>query len=72
MDPTNDLPEISTCTTCSFSEDFSNYWTAVVYFKHRNGTFERVSQFQKRQEIGVPHRRFHNARENFSGPPTEV
>lgn len=21
----------STCTTCQFSEDFSNYWTAVLY-----------------------------------------
>jgi len=31
-----------TCTTCFFSEDFSNYWTAVLYFKARNGTFHRV------------------------------
>ncbi|KAH9905853.1 hypothetical protein F4778DRAFT_802291 [Xylariomycetidae sp. FL2044] len=34
----------STCTTCSFSEDFSNYWTANLYFKARNGTYKRVKQ----------------------------
>ncbi|KAL2182251.1 hypothetical protein L209DRAFT_738639 [Thermothelomyces heterothallicus CBS 203.75] len=33
MDPeTHDLVRDSTCTTCTFSEDFSNYWTAVLYF----------------------------------------
>lgn len=31
MDPvTHDLAKLSTCTTCQFSEDFSNYWTAVL------------------------------------------
>jgi hypothetical protein len=45
MDPTtHDLPTASTCTTCTFSEDFSNYWTAVMYFRARNGTFMRVPQ----------------------------
>ncbi|ORY71702.1 uncharacterized protein BCR38DRAFT_480191 [Pseudomassariella vexata] len=34
----------STCTSCTFSEDFSNYWTANLYFKARNGTFKRVPQ----------------------------
>ena len=34
----------STCTTCSFSEDFSNYWTANLYFQARNGSFKRVPQ----------------------------
>jgi hypothetical protein len=24
------------------TEDFSNYWTAVLYFRARNGTFKRV------------------------------
>jgi len=42
MDPENDLPGLSKCTTCSFSEDFSNYWTAVLYFQHANGSFKRV------------------------------
>jgi Domain of unknown function (DUF1996) len=46
MDPmTHDLPTASTCTSCTFSEDFSNYWTAVLYFRARNGTFTRVPQF---------------------------
>jgi len=46
MDPTTlDLPKASTCTSCTFSEDFSNYWTAVLYFRARNGTFLRVPQF---------------------------
>ena len=43
MDASLDLPELSTCTTCRFKEDFSNYWTAVMYFKHTNGSFTRVS-----------------------------
>jgi len=46
MDPsTYDLVEKSTCTSCTFSEDFSNYWTAVLYFRARNGTYRRVPQF---------------------------
>ncbi|KAL7622551.1 hypothetical protein AAE478_008058 [Parahypoxylon ruwenzoriense] len=46
MDPaTHDLPTASTCTSCTFSEDFSNYWTAVLYFRARNGTFKRVPQY---------------------------
>ncbi|KAG7284527.1 hypothetical protein NEMBOFW57_010902 [Staphylotrichum longicolle] len=39
-----DPPTASTCTSCTYSEDFSNYWTANVYFKARNGTFKRVPQ----------------------------
>ena len=42
---THDLPSSSTCTSCTFSEDFSNYWTAVLFFKARNGTYKRVPQF---------------------------
>ena len=42
MDPNNDISSIATCTSCTFSEDFSNYWTAVLYFRARNGTFKRV------------------------------
>jgi hypothetical protein len=46
MNPeTHDLVNKSTCTTCTFAEDFSNYWTAVLYFKARNGTYKRVRQF---------------------------
>ncbi|KAK3996576.1 hypothetical protein QBC44DRAFT_231537 [Cladorrhinum sp. PSN332] len=43
--PAHDLVKESTCTSCTFSEDFSNYWTAVLYFKARNGTYRRVRQF---------------------------
>ncbi|KAI6361577.1 hypothetical protein MCOR25_006482 [Pyricularia grisea] len=39
-----DPAQRSTCTTCSFSEDFSNYWTANLFFRSRNGTFKRVPQ----------------------------
>ncbi|KAL1856295.1 hypothetical protein VTK73DRAFT_8407 [Phialemonium thermophilum] len=44
MDPEKDMPASSTCTTCQFSEDFSNYWTAVLFFRARNGSFHRVPQ----------------------------
>jgi hypothetical protein len=45
MDPTShDLPGMSTCTSCTFKEDMSNYWTAVMFFKAKNGTFKRVPQ----------------------------
>jgi len=37
-----DVGERGGCTTCTFSEDFSNYWTAVMFFKHKNGTYKRV------------------------------
>ncbi|KAH7116711.1 hypothetical protein B0J11DRAFT_99026 [Dendryphion nanum] len=40
----HDLANLSTCTTCQPSEDFSNYWTASLYFRARNGTFRRVPQ----------------------------
>lgn len=42
---THDLPSASSCTSCTFSEDFSNYWTAVLFFRARNGTYKRVPQF---------------------------
>jgi hypothetical protein len=41
-----DVGEQGTCTTCTFSEDFSNYWTAVMFFKHPNGTYKRVPIMQ--------------------------
>lgn len=46
MDPTRlDPASASTCTTCSYAEDFSNYWTANLYFKSpENGTYKRVPQ----------------------------
>ncbi|KAF2786558.1 hypothetical protein K505DRAFT_259637 [Melanomma pulvis-pyrius CBS 109.77] len=46
MDPyTIDPPAQSTCTSCIYTEDKSNYWTASVYFQSpENGTFKRVPQ----------------------------
>jgi hypothetical protein len=41
---TGDVSNGATCTTCAFSEDFSNYWTANLYFKAKNGTYKRVPQ----------------------------
>jgi len=39
-----DPSKLATCTSCTFNQDFSNYWTASLYFKARNGTFKRVPQ----------------------------
>jgi hypothetical protein len=45
MDPAgHDLPTLSTCTSCTFKQDKSNYWTAVLFFKAKNGTYKRVPQ----------------------------
>ncbi|KAI1487419.1 hypothetical protein F5X96DRAFT_149321 [Biscogniauxia mediterranea] len=45
MDPeTYDMAAESTCTSCSFKEDKSNYWTAVMFYKSQNGTYKRVPQ----------------------------
>ncbi|KAM7216984.1 protein of unknown function (DUF1996) domain containing protein [Rhypophila decipiens] len=49
MHPEKDMPGESTCTTCQFSEDFSNYWTAVLYFRAQNGTYKRVPQLGNNQ-----------------------
>lgn len=38
-----DIGEKGTCTTCTFSEDFSNYWTAVLYLKAANGYLNNLS-----------------------------
>ncbi|KAK3326626.1 hypothetical protein B0H66DRAFT_472025 [Apodospora peruviana] len=43
--PSVDVGERATCTTCLYSEDLSNYWTAVLYFRARNGTYKRVKQY---------------------------
>ncbi|KAI1384851.1 uncharacterized protein F4822DRAFT_374855 [Hypoxylon trugodes] len=40
----HDPPTVSTCTSCTYSEDFSNYWTANLYFRAKNGTYKRVPQ----------------------------
>ncbi|KAF2733835.1 hypothetical protein EJ04DRAFT_604147 [Polyplosphaeria fusca] len=49
---TTDVSAIANCTTCTFSEDLSNYWTANMYFKHRNGSYKRVPQIPNRGNTG--------------------
>ncbi|KAL2173004.1 uncharacterized protein P884DRAFT_288391 [Thermothelomyces heterothallicus CBS 202.75] len=45
MDPeSGDIAERAMCTTCQFSEDFSNHWTAVLFLRARNGSYQRVPQ----------------------------
>jgi len=44
MEPEKDMPAESTCTSCQFSDDFSNYWTAILYFRAQNGSYKRVPQ----------------------------
>jgi len=39
---TGDVGARGTCTTCQMAEDFSNYWTAHVFYKDPNGTYHRV------------------------------
>ncbi|KAH8900242.1 hypothetical protein GQ53DRAFT_869639 [Thozetella sp. PMI_491] len=41
---TGDVSSTASCTTCAFADDFSNYWTANLYFKAKNGTYKRVTQ----------------------------
>ncbi|KAK3214047.1 hypothetical protein GRF29_28g1834548 [Pseudopithomyces chartarum] len=43
-----DISKLATCTTCGYSEDLSNYWTANLYFKAKNGTYKRVPQVPNR------------------------
>ncbi|TPX13312.1 uncharacterized protein E0L32_006285 [Thyridium curvatum] len=46
---TGDIGEQGSCTTCAYTEDFSNYWTAVMYFRHENGSYHRVPQYPNAQ-----------------------
>ncbi|KAK0666025.1 hypothetical protein QBC41DRAFT_231427 [Cercophora samala] len=43
-----DISSLANCTTCSYSEDLSNYWTANLYFRARNGSYKRVPQIPNR------------------------
>lgn len=49
MHPEKDMPGESSCTSCQFSDDFSNYWTAILYFRAQNGTYKRVKQLGNNQ-----------------------
>ena len=42
--PVTDVAKLASCTSCFFDEDLSNYWTANLYFRARNGSYKRVPQ----------------------------
>lgn len=42
MDPKLNLSAAASCTTCTYARDYSNYWTPVLFFRHRNGSYHRV------------------------------
>lgn len=42
-----DPPADSTCTTCQYSEDFSNYWTAVLYVMELGSICQCLSLTEK-------------------------
>ncbi|KAN0092336.1 protein of unknown function (DUF1996) domain containing protein [Hyaloscypha variabilis] len=50
--PLTDISTIANCTSCTFSEDLSNYWTANLYFKARNGGYKRVPHIANRLNDG--------------------
>jgi hypothetical protein len=48
-----DVGERATCTTCQMADDFSNYWTATLYFKHpTNGSYHRVQPIPVQPLLG--------------------
>jgi hypothetical protein len=46
-----DISTIADCTTCSYADDLSNYWTANMYFRARNGSYKRVPQVPNRYKF---------------------
>lgn len=46
---TGDIGEQGDCTTCAYTENHSNYWTASMYFRHENGSYKRVPQYPNAQ-----------------------
>jgi hypothetical protein len=51
---TIDPPKTSKCTSCRMAENFSNYWTASIFFKSpENGTYRRVPQMTNGQLNGT-------------------
>ncbi|KAK0633894.1 hypothetical protein B0T14DRAFT_401061, partial [Immersiella caudata] len=37
MHPSTNPGKLSTCTSCTMTDDFTNYWTAIICFQARNG-----------------------------------
>jgi hypothetical protein len=50
--PYEDISKLAKCTTCHFTQDLSNYWTANLYFRARNGTYKRVPQMANEFNAG--------------------
>jgi hypothetical protein len=50
--PLEDIAKLASCTTCHFKEDLSNYWTANLYFRARNGSYKRVPQIANEFNTG--------------------
>ncbi|KAH8893583.1 hypothetical protein GQ53DRAFT_821519 [Thozetella sp. PMI_491] len=48
-----DVSRVANCTTCGFADDFSNYWTANLYFQAQNGSYKRVPQLANRNLDGA-------------------
>lgn len=78
-----DVGARGTCTTCQMSEDFSNYWTAVLYFKHpTNGSYHRVPVIPVQPLLGgsngaqggitVYYTQFDLSRDNLSQQPIKA
>jgi Domain of unknown function (DUF1996) len=44
VNATSDDLLASNCTSCAIDKDLSAYWTPLLYFRHSNGTFQRVTQ----------------------------
>jgi Domain of unknown function (DUF1996) len=44
INATSDDLLASNCTSCAIDKDLSAYWTPLLYFRHSNGTFQRVTQ----------------------------
>lgn len=48
-----DVGARASCTTCQMANDFSNYWTATLYFKHpTNGSYHRVTPIPVQPLLG--------------------
>lgn len=51
--PNTDVSTLATCTTCGPAEDFSNYWTANLYYQSpKNKSYKRVPQVPNRLLFG--------------------
>jgi hypothetical protein len=69
-----DPAQKASCTTCDYNEDFSNYWTANLYFKAKNGTFKRVPQMvnlglQGREGVTVYYIPPYDGKTKVTAPP---